>query len=428
MQELHQRIVDDADRCAWIHLRPEADLLRCADSIDSRLAAGEMLPLYGVPYAVKDNIDVATMPTTAACPEYSYQPRRSAAVVDALDAAGAICLGKTNLDQFATGLSGTRSPYGACASVFNAEYAAGGSSSGSAVAVASAHVSFALGTDTGGSGRIPAGYNNLVGLKPSVGSVSSLGVVPACRTLDTVSVFSQNCEDAKRVLEVIRGFDSRDPFSRQVPVRSVAAATPPRVGVLADGEREFFGDREAASVYQSVIARLPALGWRCSEVSFAPMREAGKFMIDGPWIAERLASLRPFLESKPGAMLPVTRAMIESARKFSAADAFDSLYRVHELRREMDTIFERVDLILVPTAPAAYTLAALEADPFRLNVRLGHYSRGANLLELAALAVPAGFLPSGVAMGATLIGPAGSDLDLLRLGSELHAAVCGERM
>jgi len=425
VEALYARIARSRATNAWITLADQERALATARALERRDASA--LPLYGIPYAVKDNIDVAGLPTTAACPAFAYRPERSATCVERLDAAGAICLGKTNLDQFATGLSGVRSPYGACASVFNADYAAGGSSSGSAVVVAAGLASFALGTDTGGSGRIPAGFNNIVGLKPTRGVIGAGGLVPNCRTLDCVSIFALTAEDAHRVLLSAMGDDPRDPYSRPGADHADLALRPPapgfRFGVPAPDQRVFFGDRAAEVLFADAIARLAALGGRAVEIDFAPFREVGALMFEGPWVAERYAALRDFVDTNAAALLPVTRAIIEGARRWSAADAFAALYRLQALKRATQTVWSAVDLMIVPTAATAPTLRELDADPIGANNRLGLYSYFVNLLDLAAIAVPNGFLPNRVAMGITMISPPLSDGMLAGLAGAYQAGL-----
>jgi allophanate hydrolase len=424
-----QRLVARSDAYsqnpAFIHRVALPELLAQADALERRRERGESLPLYGIPFAVKDNIDVAGQPTTAACATFSHVPAVSAASVARLEQAGAICVGKTNLDQFATGLTGIRSPYGACASVFHPDYPAGGSSSGSAVAVAAGLASFALGTDTGGSGRVPAGFNNIVGLKPTLGRVSSRGLVPNCRTLDTVSVFALDCADATEVLRCIEGFDPLDAFSRrQAADRGPVAADsePWRFGVPRPQDLEFFGDADAAALFAAAIRRLEALG-TVREIDFTPFRAAGELLFDGPWIAERTAALQEFLARDAAALLPVTRAILESGRRWSAVDAFEQLYRLKALARQTDAVWDAVDLLVVPTAATTYPIAAIEADPIRLNNRFGYYSYFVNLLDLRAVAVPNGFLPNGVAMGVTIIAPAWHDDRVAAAGSAYQLAL-----
>lgn len=420
---LYDRIVACRSPNIWITLADKADLLARAALLESRDPRG--LPLYGIPYAVKDNIDVAGLPTTAACPDFAYRPAHSATAVARLDAAGALCLGKTNLDQFATGLSGVRSPYGPCASVFNADYAAGGSSSGSAVAVAAGLVSFALGTDTGGSGRIPAGFNNIVGLKPTRGLIGAGGVVPNCRTLDCVSIFALTAADAHKILLLTKGQDARDPYSRpDADEADLAWRAPPtrfRFGVPARAQRPFFGDHETENLFDRAIDRLAAMGGQAVEINFALFREASDLMFDGPWVAERYAGLRDFVDAKGASMLPITRAIIETAHRWSAADSFAALYRLQAIKQATAAVWSAIDLLVVPTAPTALTLAALERDPFRANNLLGTYAYFVNLLNLAAIAVPNGFLPHGVAMGVTMIAPALQDGMLAGLADAYHA-------
>jgi allophanate hydrolase len=406
----------------WISLIPREQALAAARRLAE--AGRDGRPLYGVPFAVKDNIDVAGLPTTAACPDYAYVPERSAACVERLTAAGAICIGKTNLDQFATGLSGVRSPYGACGSAFERRMIAGGSSSGSAVAVALHQVAFALGTDTGGSGRVPSAFNNVVGLKPTIGVISTRGLVPNCRTIDCVSVFGRTVADCVGVAEVMRGFDADNPFSRRAPAaHAFACADRPahfRIGVPSPQDLTFFGDDEARALYLRALAQLQTLGGTITELDFKPFVEAGRMLFDGPWVAERLAAFGSFLSSHPDSVLPVTRGIVEAARKWSAADTFAQLYRLHEIKAHAATVFATIDALVVPTVARRYTIAELEADPIARNTQLGYYSYYANLLDLCAVAVPSGFYQDGFPCGVTLLAPAFHDSAVAALARALE--------
>lgn len=409
------RIAGEDTHHAWITRLTREEMLDYAHPLKDRNPVD--LPLYGIPFAIKDNIDLARVPTTAACPDYAYTPSTSATVVQRLIDAGAIPIGKTNLDQFATGLVGTRSPYGACRNSFDPDYIAGGSSSGSAVATALGQVSFALGTDTAGSGRVPAAFNNLIGLKPTRGLFSTSGVVPACRTLDCVSVFTLTAADARTVLEVAAGFDPADPNSR--PVRSGRAAlmSPFRFLVPPAAQLEFFGNREYAALFNQALDRLTSLGGQRVEIDFTPFLEAARLLYEGPWLAERYIAIRQVIEDQPEALHPVTRAIIAKGREFSAIDVFSAMYRLAELRRAVEPIFERVDVIVTPTTGSIYRIAEIEADPLRLNTNLGYYTNFMNLLDLAAVAVPAGFVPDGLPFGITLFADAFSERALLMLAA-----------
>jgi allophanate hydrolase len=421
VEQLHARLAGDDPHRIWITRLNLEQLLGYARALEGRDPAG--LPLYGVPFAIKDNIDLAGVPTTAGCPDYAYAPSQSATVVQRLIDAGAIPVGKTNLDQFATGLNGTRSPYGACRNSFNPDYIAGGSSAGSAVATALGLVSFALGTDTAGSGRVPAAFNNLVGLKPARGLVSTAGVVPACRTLDCVSVFALTAADAQAVLDVAAGFDAHDPYSRHArPVR-VLPAPRFRFGVPPAAQLEFFGNREYAALFDAAVERLQALGGERVEIDFTPFLEAARLLYEGPWLAERYVAIREFIGSKPEALHPVTRAIIEKGRAPSAADAFAAMYRLADLRRAVEPILESVAAIVTPTAGTIYRIAELEADPLRPNSRLGYYTNFMNLLDLSAIALPAGFTAAGLPFGVTLFADAFREHALLALGARLEQAL-----
>lgn len=420
VSEVFKRVERRGDDKVWIDRVPRGELEARAAELERKSPAE--LPLYGIPFAIKDNIDLAGRPTTAACPDFSYTPTESASVVQRLLDAGAIALGKTNLDQFAAGLVGTRSPYGACANAFDPRYISGGSSSGSAISVAAGLASFSLGTDTAGSGRVPAAFNNLVGLKPTLGLLSTRGVVPACRSLDCVSIFGLTVRDTQAVLEVAQGFDREDPYSRAAPASAAGIGARFRFGVPRKTELEFFGDHEAEKLFGAALDKLEALGGERVELDFSPFLETGRLLYEGPWVAERWLVIRELLERKPEAVHPVTRRVVENARAFSAADAFTAAYRLQALRRHAQAAWARADLIVTPSAPTIYTLAEVEADPVRLNSRLGTYTNFVNLLDLSGLAVPAGFRGDGLPFGITLLAPAFQERGLCALGERLQYA------
>lgn len=403
--------------------RASADQLRAAAlQLMERHPDPGSLPLWGVPFAVKDNIDVAGFPTTAACPAYAFSPGQDATVVERLRAAGAIVIGKTNLDQFATGLNGTRSPHGAPRSVFDDRYISGGSSSGSAVAVAAGLCTFSLGTDTAGSGRVPAALNNIVGIKPTLGLLSTSGVVPACRTLDCVSIFAASVGDGTVVRRVAEGFDATDPFSRRV--QPVPLPAQRRLGVLAGSEREFFGNDQVQQLYDAAIAAAERNGATIVPIDYAPFRAAAELLYGGPWVAERLAAIAGFFATHQADMDPTVRAIIGGGQAPTAVEAFAGRYRLAELRRKTEAAWAAVDMLLLPTTPTTYTVAEMQAEPILRNSHLGRYTNFVNLFDLAAIAIPAGFdaddrLPGGV----TLVGPAGGDDALASYAAELHALI-----
>jgi len=415
------RIAKRGDDKVWIHLLSRAELLAAARKLEVTGPAGK--PLYGVPFAIKDNIDLAAQPTTAACPAYAYTPKKSATVVQRLIDAGAIPIGKTNLDQFATGLNGTRSPYGAPGSALNPDYVSGGSSSGSAVAVAAGLVPLALGTDTAGSGRVPAGLNNIVGLKPTCGLLSTSGVVPACRSLDCVSIFALSADDAADVLASAKGFDGADPFSRdESPAVLPSKVSGARFGIPRKKDLAFFGNAEGERLFEAMVGRIEALGGKIVDVDLTPFLETARLLYEGPWVAERYAAIRDFIEKEPEAVFPVTRQIIGAGIKPLAVDAFTAYYRLKALRRVTEAAWEAMDVLVTPTAGRHYTIAELLADPIRLNSNLGYYTNFMNLLDLAAIAIPAGFQNDGLPFGVTLAAPAFADAGLLALGDELHRA------
>jgi allophanate hydrolase len=405
-----ERIRAEGEQPVWISTFSREQVLAQLE------AADEAGPLYGVPFAVKDNIDVAGLPTTAACPDFSYLPVRNAPVVQRLVQAGAIVLGKTNLDQFATGLVGTRTPYGACSSVFDARYVSGGSSSGSAVALAKGQVAFSLGTDTAGSGRIPAAFNALVGLKPTRGVLSTRGVLPACRSLDCVSLFTRNVADAELLFELGAGYDAEDAYSRERQPVTALGDAPLRVGVPRAEDLEFFGDQESAELFSAAAERVQAGGAQLVRFDFAPFRETAALLYAGPWVAERLTTVAALLEREPEAVHPVVRAICEKGRNFDAQAAFRAQYRLGELQLSARAAMAALDVLLLPTAPTHYTIADVLSSPVELNSRLGTYTNFANLLDLSALAVPAGFKKSGLPFGVTFMAPAFHDRRLTALG------------
>jgi len=416
-----------AGRAAWIHLCPDpvwaAQLERLSGLVVEAggwARALERHPLLGVPFAVKDNIDIAGEPTTAACPAFAHTAADHSTVVQRLLDAGAVWMGKTNLDQFATGLVGTRSPYGQPASVADPTRVSGGSSSGSAVAVARGWVAFALGTDTAGSGRIPAGFNGLVGLKPTPGRVSAAGVLPACRTLDCVSVFAHTVADATRVLAVIEGEDERDPYSAHVAGPAAAA---PRVRVGVPQAPVFRGDAGYEPAWRSAVQRAQALGWTVEPIDFSALFEVAALLYEGPWVAERHAVLQALLEHDPQAIDETVRRVVTRAVGMTATDTFRAQYRLRELQVRLRDTWRSVDALMVPTAPGLPTLAELAAEPVARNSELGTYTNFVNLLGLSAVALPFGFTPEGLPFGVTFIAPGGCDWALAELAAQWQRAL-----
>ncbi|MGK2910602.1 MAG: allophanate hydrolase [Sphingobium sp.] len=402
----------------WISRASPDDLRAAARAVDARIAAGEVLPLAGVPYAAKDNIDVTGFQTTAACPAFAYQPDASADVIDRLAAAGAICVGKTNLDQFATGLVGTRSPYGIPRNAYNLAYVSGGSSSGSSIAVAAGLVSFALGTDTAGSGRVPAAFNHLLGFKPTKGRWSTRGLVPACRTLDCITVFTDALADARLVDEVIAGFDPADPYSKPLANRAIGRE---RIGVPRREQRVWFGDSESEYLYDRALDTLSETA-EIVEIDIAPLQETARLLYSGPWVAERAAAMADLLARNPDAIDDTVREVVAPGTDISAVDLFNGIYRLAALKRQADEMWREVDLFAFPTTGTTYRVAELQVAPVALNSNLGAYTNFVNLLDMAALAVPAGVRSNGTGFGITLIGPADSDHGLLDIAHSYLAA------
>ncbi|MDO9414135.1 MAG: allophanate hydrolase [Pseudolabrys sp.] len=421
MARTYARIRAHNDPAIFISLRDEADAVAEARALEAK--GDTNLPLYGVPVAVKDNIDVAGLPTTAACPAFSFMPLHDATAVSRLRAAGAIIIGKTNLDQFATGLVGVRSPYGVPRNTFDAELIPGGSSSGSSVAVAAGLVPLALGTDTAGSGRVPAGFNNIVGLKPSLGLISTHGLLPACRTLDCISIFALTVDDAWAALAAVAGPDAADSYSRNRPT-GTPGAMPQRVrlGTPLPGQALFFGDKDYEAGYQAALAKLAKLGCEIVEIDIEPFYETARLLYEGPWVAERAIVAQNLLASDPDAIFPVTREITIGGLRPTAMDAFSAFYKLERLRRVSDGVFaHQVDALVLPTAPTTYTVKQLQADPIQLNSRLGTYTNFVNLLDLCGLAVPASLTSKGLPFGITLLAPGGQDARLAEIGRIFHA-------
>lgn len=440
--EVYRRIAVVDDPALFLHLRPQEDVAAEAAALPPR---SEATPLWGVPFVVKDNIDVVGLPTTAGCPAHAYTAKDDAFVVARLRAAGALVIGKTNLDQFATGLVGVRSPYGVPRNAVDPTLVPGGSSSGSATAVGHGIAVFSLGTDTAGSGRVPAALNGIVGLKPSLGALSATGVVPACRTLDTISVFASRVSDAYAVFSVACAFDAADAWSR--PVTAPALATPapaPRIGVPDAASRRFFGDSVQEASFDASLARLRRMGAQIEEIDFAPFYAVAEMLYEGAWVAERYTVTEDLMRSDPDALHPVTARIIGAAERLSAADAFRGIYRLKDLARATESTLARLDMLCVPTIPTVYTLADLEADPVTPNSNLGTYTNFVNLLDMCGIAVPAEPRSDGLPGSITLLGAHGTDAALAALAAafadealpgvrapgpdEIAVAVCGAHM
>ncbi|MDQ8202091.1 allophanate hydrolase [Pelagicoccus sp. SDUM812003] len=416
--------IDAGDSKIWISVDSANRLLEQAAKLETKDPAS--LPLYGIPFAVKDNIDVANLPTTAACPDYRYFASKDAYVVALLRTAGAIPIGKTNLDQFATGLVGVRSPYGVPSNAFNPDYIPGGSSSGSAVSVALGQVSFSLGTDTAGSGRIPACFNNLIGLKPSRGLFSNRGVVPACKSLDCVSVFAYNAADAQNVFRIAASFDQQDAYSRANPTELADTQkvhrNDLRMGVPLPHQLQFFGDEDYQNQYLAAVKRLEGLGYQSKLIDIEPLLSAARLLYEGPWVAERYWAIRELIETVPDCLHPTTRAIIEKGIEGTAVDAFDAAYKLQAFKQTSETIWHEVDFLATPTAGTHYTIAEVEANPIQLNSNLGYYTNFMNLLDMCSVATPTGFTPKKLPFGITLIAPAFHDEKLLVIADRLQQA------
>lgn len=415
----------NAENPVWISLLSPAQLDTYLRRLDGHSPA--TLPLYGVPFAIKDNIDLAGVPTTAACPAFAYTPEHNAFVVQCLLDAGAIPLGKTNLDQFATGLVGVRSPepWGPCHNALNPDYISGGSSSGSGVVVAKGLVSFALGTDTAGSGRVPASLNNIVGLKPSKGVLSTRGVVPACRSLDCVTIFALSADEANTVFDIAARFDVEDAYARANPYENGPRYFNPQMGGVTIGvpkpeQRQFFGNAEAETLFNSSLEQLKTAGATLVEIDFAPFAEAARLLYEGPWVSERFIAAEPLLRDTPDAVLPVIRTIIGRGEEPSAVDAFNAQYQLQALAQRAAAELAKVDAIVTPTNGTIYTVQDVQADPIQLNSNLGVYTNFMNLLDCAAIAVPSGFYACGVGFGITLFHKAFSDKRLLSLAAKLQ--------
>jgi allophanate hydrolase len=427
VEEVLTRIAARGNDGVWISRTPDAALRAEAEALERRVAAEGIaaMPLFGLPFAIKDNIDVAGLPTTCACPGFAYMPERSNPAVERLRKAGALLVGKTNLDQFATGLVGTRSPYGVPRNPFHPDFIPGGSSSGSAVAVAAGLVSFALGTDTAGSGRVPASFGNIVGLKPTHGLVSASGVVPACRSLDCISIFALTASDAARILEVARGVDAADAYSRAAsPAFEATGRIPERFafGVLAEGEREFFGNSDGAALYGAAIDRLRSLGGEPMTIDYAPFLAVNNLLYRGPWLAERYGAIANAIGERFALLHPTLRQVIARGSEISGAEVFAGLEKLAALRQATRKTWCNVEVLLLPTTGTTYRIGEIEADPIALNENLGRYTNFCNLLDLSAIAVPAGFRRDGLPFGVTLFAPAFHDPLLAALAGALHAS------
>lgn len=424
-EELSRRLTlarADQSNC-WIACISDDQLADYLSYLEGRSPAD--LPLYGVPFAVKDNIDVAGLATTAACKAFAYEPDQNAFVIQKLIEAGAVPLGKTNLDQFATGLVGTRSPWGAVKNSFNPAYISGGSSSGSSVTVASGQVCFSLGTDTAGSGRVPAAFNNILGLKASKGMVSCSGLVPACRTLDCITLFAHTTDDLNLLLEIAGQYDAEDCYAREnLPHNSASAYQPEnvlkgaRIGVPREDQLEFFGNESAKTLFMAALETLKAQQVELIEIDFQPFAEAALLLYEGPWVAERYAAIDTFFEEDSSRCHPVIETILKGAEGKTAVDAFKAIYQLQAYKVECDRIMAGLDVMVIPTAGTIYTIEELLDDPIRLNSNIGHYTNFMNLLDYAGIAVPAGILDSGLPFGITFVGPAWSDRKLLSFGGE----------
>ena len=428
IEEVYRRIEARGEDHVWLSLVPKVQALARARELEARVepsAGPDTLPLYGLPFSVKDNLHVAGMPTSAACPAFAFQPEVTATAIARAVAAGAILIGKTNMDQFANGLVGVRCPTGYCRNLFNPDYIPGGSSSGAGVSVGDGLVSFAYGSDTGGSGRVPGAMSNVIGFKPTPGVISVAGFLYANRSFDVCPIFSLTVDDTYRVFEAVRGFDAADDYSRPEAAEYDVSAKPVQTFTFGVPDAEsltFFGDKLQEREFQKAIIAFQAMGGRPVTVDFKPFLETGRMLFNGPVLAERLVDLSPFIDEHPGDLHPATRAVMSNAAKFSAADAYRAQYRLQQLRRSASREFEKCDVLLVPTTATIYRIAEVEADPIRLNANNGYYTYFANLLQLAAISVPASFRPDDLPFSICLLAPALQEGLLRGIAQRFHEA------
>jgi allophanate hydrolase len=433
IDEIHRRLLRHDGDHVWTHVIPREEALREARRIAALASSGVELPLFGLPFGIKDNIDVAGLPTGAGCARFAYVAQRTASVVEKLRAAGAILIGKQNMDQFATGLVGIRapqdSPYGHCRNPFNRDYIPGGSSSGSAVAVSTGQVSFSIGSDTGGSGRVPAALNNIIGLKPTPGLVSTHGFLYCNRSFDVAPVFALTTGDAFQVLEALLGHDERDIYSVAAPPLKAARFAQPvkfRFGLPRARQLEFFGDSSAQKQFETAVGHLRVLGGESVDIDLEPFLEAGKLVFNSAFIAERWLTYGTTVEGDAGDIHPAVRQAILAGKHYDAGDAFQALYRLEELKHKAYRALDKVDLLALPTCGTIYRCNEVEADPIRLNANLGYYTYFANPLRLCAISVPAGLRADGLPFGVSLLARPFEDARLFGYAVRLHEAFGGK--
>jgi len=398
---IKEKLKEYKDHNIWIYTLSDEELAPYIKNLEGKNI--DELPLYGIPFAIKDNIDLANIPTTAACKEYEYTPKDSAFVVSKLIEAGAIPIGKTNLDQFATGLVGTRSPYGECKNSINPEYISGGSSSGSAVSVALEMVSFSLGTDTAGSGRVPAAFNNLIGLKASKGVVSTSGVVPACRSLDCVTVFTKGLDDIESVFEIINKYDEEDIYSREYQESTKESKSQFTFAIPSKSQLKFFGDEGAQKLFLEAIEKFESIGGKAVEIDYEPFKESANLLYSGPWVTERYIAIKDTITKTPEVVEKTVRTIISAGDKIDAVNYFESEYTLKKNRKYADKVFSEYEFMLTPTTGTIYKIDEVNNDPIQLNTNLGYYTNFMNLLDLSAISVPAGFRENGLPFGVTIV-------------------------
>jgi len=398
---IKEKIKEYKDHNIWIYTLSDKELEPYIKNLEDKNI--DDLPLYGIPFAIKDNIDLANIPTTAGCAEYEYIPKKSAFVVNELIKAGAIPIGKTNLDQFATGLVGTRSPYGECKNSFNREYISGGSSSGSAVAVALDMVSFSLGTDTAGSGRVPAAFNNLIGLKATKGVLSTSGVVPACRSLDCVTVFTKGLNDIESVFEIVNRYDEEDIYSREYKKSSKEPKSGFTFAIPKKEQLKFFGDEEAKELFFKAVESFKSIGGELIEIDYEPFNESANLLYSGPWVTERYIAIKDTITKTPEVVEKTVRTIISGGEKNDAINYFESEYTLKKNKKYADKIFDEYEFMLTPTTGTIYKIDEVNNDPIALNTNLGYYTNYMNLLDLSAIALPAGFRKNGLPFGITIV-------------------------